>query len=301
MVRYPLVAKLVLLGALALALAGCGGHASARANWHQSRHGGAAEGPSGDETYEETPEGPETTPSPTASGKSEIRPASAPSSPASASPSSPSSPSSGAPAKGLNLGQKLTTDGSVALTFDDGPSSYTPQILALLREQHVKATFCLVGVNVKAHHDLVQQIVNDGHTLCNHTWKHDLKLGRKSPAEIRADLQATNDEIHLAVPDAQIKYFRHPGGNFTQAAVDVAKELGMASIGWDVDPADWDASKYKGQAMTDHIVKVVRQHTRAGSIVLSHDAGGDRSCTIAAYKTLLPELKSRFTLAALPV
>jgi peptidoglycan/xylan/chitin deacetylase (PgdA/CDA1 family) len=295
MVRFPLVAKLVLFGALALALAGCGGgHGSSRANWHPNRHSDAAEGPSGDETYEETPEGPESTPSPTAPGKSGIQPAShgAP---------SPSSSSSSAPAKGLNLSQKMTDDGSVALTFDDGPSDYTPQILALLREQHVKATFCLVGVNVKAHPDLVQQIVNDGHTLCNHTWKHDLKLGRKSPDQIRADLQATNDEIHRAVPDAQIKYFRHPGGNFTQAAVDVAKELGMASIGWDVDPGDWDLSKRKGQAMTDHIITNVRQHTRAGSIVLSHDSGGDRTCTITAYKTLLPELKTRFTLAALPV
>jgi peptidoglycan-N-acetylglucosamine deacetylase len=288
MAHYRLVASLALLGAVCLALAGCGGGqgSSGRANWHPSRHSEAARAPGGGEVYEETPEGPETTPSPAAS-----------SSPGTSAISTNASP---APSKGVDLTQKMTNDGSVALTFDDGPSSYTPQVLTLLREQNVKATFCLVGVNVKANHDLVRQIVNEGHTLCNHTWKHDLKLGRRSPDEIRADLQATNDEIRRAVPDAQIKYFRHPGGNFTQAAVEVAKELGMASLGWDVDPADWNVEKYKGKAMTDHIINVVRQHTRAGSIVLSHDAGGDRGCTVTAYRTLLPELKARFKLAALP-
>ena len=104
------------------------------------------------------------------------------------------------------------------------------------------------------------------------------------------------------MPDAPIKYFRHPGGNFTNDAVSVAKDLGMASIGWDVDPEDWNLQKYKkGPAMTNHILAVVRKNTKPGSIVLSHDSGGDRSCTMAAYKTLLPELKGRFTLAALPV
>src|SRR4029450_3738593 len=129
----------------------------------------------------------------------------------------------------------------------------------------------------------VQAIVRDGHTLCNHTWKHDLHLGDKTPEQIRADLQATNDEIPAPVPDAPIKYFRHPGGNFTPAAVQVAKELGMASIGWEVDP---DGGERRGGG--------------AGAIALSHDAGGDRPCTVAAYRTVLPELVQRFTLAALP-
>jgi peptidoglycan/xylan/chitin deacetylase (PgdA/CDA1 family) len=202
---------------------------------------------------------------------------------------------------GLKLSIRRTGNDSVALTFDDGPGAQTMQILALLAQYHVTATFCLIGVNVRAHHDLVQAIVRDGHTLCNHTWKHDLHLGDKTPEQIRADLQATNDEIHAAVPDAPIKYFRHPGGNFTPAAVQVAKELGMASIGWEVDPSDWDVRRYApGSTMTNHVIANLRHNVKAGSIVLSHDGGGDRTSTVTAYRTVLPELVQRFTLAALP-
>jgi peptidoglycan/xylan/chitin deacetylase (PgdA/CDA1 family) len=197
---------------------------------------------------------------------------------------------------------RKTGSSSVALTFDDGPGEGTNQILALLRQYHVKATFCLIGVNVQAHPDLVQAIVKDGHTLCNHTWKHDEHLGQKSADTIRDDLQRTNDAIHAAAPDAPIKYFRHPGGNFTPLAVDVAKELGMASLGWNVDPKDWDLHGRwaPGPALTQHVISVVEHNTHAGSIVLSHDGGGDRQSTVEAYRTLMPYLTGRFTLVSLP-
>lgn len=190
---------------------------------------------------------------------------------------------------------------AVTLTFDDGPSPYTPQILALLRASGVKATFCVVGVNVRAHPDYLRAIVADGHTLCNHTWSHDLKLGTRSSDAIRADLQRTNDAIHQVVPGVAIRYFRHPGGNFTPRAIATAAELGMESDGWDVDPWDWNTKAYPaGPTMINHVVKVVERETRPGSIILSHDGGGDRSSTIAAYRTLIPWLKERFDLRPLP-
>ncbi|GAA3449402.1 hypothetical protein GCM10018962_12350 [Dactylosporangium matsuzakiense] len=189
----------------------------------------------------------------------------------------------------------------MALTFDDGPGPDTPTILKMLRDQGIKATFCVIGQNVKQYPQYVQQIVADGHTLCNHTWNHDEALGKKSADTIRADLQKTSDEIRKAVPDAKVLYFRHPGGNFTPLAVQIAAELGMKSLGWNVDPWDWNVKKWQGQQMTNHICSVVRNNTKPGSIVLSHDGGGDRSATMAAYKTLLPELKGKFTLVAMPV
>lgn len=190
----------------------------------------------------------------------------------------------------------------VSLTFDDGPDAATPQILDLLRQYHVKATFCVIGVNVRAHHDLIRQMVTEGHTLCNHTWSHNLRLGTNSPDVIRADLQHTSDEIHLAAPGAPIKYFRHPGGNFTPTAVSVAHELGMTSISWDVDPRDWDIrTNGTGPGMTQHIINAVMRNTRPGSIVLSHDGGGNRVATLGAYQTLLPWLVGNYQLIALPV
>ena len=145
-------------------------------------------------------------------------------------------------------------------------------------------------------------MVTDGHTLCNHTWHHDLKLGTRAPDVIRSDLQRTNDEIHLAVPNAPIRYFRHPGGNFTPAAVAIASDLGMTSISWDVDPKDWDtAHNGTGGTMAQHIIGVVTKHAHAGAILLQHDGGGNRTGTVAAYQTLLPWLLERFQLIPLPV
>jgi peptidoglycan/xylan/chitin deacetylase (PgdA/CDA1 family) len=212
--------------------------------------------------------------------------------------SKPSSSSSGVPGV-------LTTTGSeaVALTFDDGPDpTYTPQMLAMLRKNQVKATFCLVGVQVQQFPQLVRDIVADGHTLCNHTWKHDLKLGTRGEDAIRADLQRTSDAITAAAPGAVIKYFRHPGGNFTPRAVSVAAAMGMASIGWEVDTMDWNIAKYPaGPQMRDHVLAALRTHVKPGSIVLAHDAGGDRTGTLAAFDVALPELAGKFALIPLPV
>lgn len=197
--------------------------------------------------------------------------------------------------------RKTTGSDSIALTFDDGPSPFTAPILALLRQQGVKATFCLVGARVAVRPELVRRIVADGHTLCNHTWSHDLKLGTNPTDEIREDLARTNAEIRRAAPGASIKYFRHPGGNFTPRAVSVARQLGMTSIAWNVDPEDWDTKTHPaGPEMADHIVKFLQGNARPGAIVLAHDGGGDRSGTVAACRRLLPLLKEQYTLAALP-
>jgi len=193
-----------------------------------------------------------------------------------------------------------TGTSAVALTFDDGPDPVqTPRLLDLLATNHVKATFCLVGQNVAAHPDLVRRIVAEGHTLCNHTWRHSLTLGKQKPAEIRADLQRTNDAIHAAVPGAEIKYMRAPGGNFTPNFVKVAADLGMSSIYWQVDPRDWDHPA--GESDAAHRAKVisaVKTQAHPGSIVLSHDYA--QPDTIAAYRTLIPWLQHRYQLIPLP-
>jgi peptidoglycan/xylan/chitin deacetylase (PgdA/CDA1 family) len=197
---------------------------------------------------------------------------------------------------------KITGTDGVALTFDDGPGDQTMPLLNLLRVNGVKATFCVIGSNVREHPDLVQAIVRDGHTLCNHTWNHDLDLGQRSADEIRSDLQRTNDEIHKVVPGIPIKYFRHPGGNWTPAAVQVAQDLGMTSIDWDTDPVDWDTASYPaGPLMISHIVETVKQGVQQGSIVLSHDGGGDRTSTVAAYEALLPYLTQERHLHLVPL
>jgi peptidoglycan/xylan/chitin deacetylase (PgdA/CDA1 family) len=202
---------------------------------------------------------------------------------------------------GPNGSVRVTGSEGVALTFDDGPDPVnTPAMLQVLRACGVKATFCLVGVNVVSHPDIVRMIVADGHTLCNHTWQHNTKLGSSSPEAIRQDLQRTNDAIHAIVPLVPVAYFRAPGGAWTDKYVAVARELGMTSIDWDVDPWDWNFKvNGTGDAMTQHIVTHVKNHVRPGSIILSHDFA--KPTTVEAYRRLMPWLTARYQLIALPV
>jgi peptidoglycan-N-acetylglucosamine deacetylase len=190
---------------------------------------------------------------------------------------------------------------SVALTFDDGPDPVqTPRMLKLLAQQHIHATFCLIGENVQRHPELVKKIVAGGNTLCNHTWSHSLTIGKQPAAKIRADLQRTNDAIRKADPQATIKYFRAPGGNFSPRLVATAEDLGMTSLYWKVDPRDWDHPK--GESDATHrarVIKTVEKHVGKGAIVLSHDY--NQPDTIAAYRTLIPWLRHRYKLVAMPV
>jgi peptidoglycan/xylan/chitin deacetylase (PgdA/CDA1 family) len=69
-----------------------------------------------------------------------------------------------------------TGTSAVALTFDDGPGGNTNEVLDLLAQHHIKATFCVIGRQVAGYPDAIRRIVAEGHTLCNHTWSHDLNL-----------------------------------------------------------------------------------------------------------------------------
>lgn len=194
----------------------------------------------------------------------------------------------------------VTGTQAVALTFDDGPyPEHTPQILDLLRDNGLKATFCVLGRNAHTYPDLIRRIHNEGHTFCNHTWRHDMELRNKDEGAIRDDLSATINAIHEAAPSAKVAYFRAPGGYFDNRLVGIARSMGMTSIYWQVDPRDWDTKSYgRGEPMVTHIITNVQQNTRPGSIVLSHD--NLKPDTVTAYRTLMPWLKARFTLIALP-
>jgi peptidoglycan-N-acetylglucosamine deacetylase len=198
--------------------------------------------------------------------------------------------------RGGPFGSRRTTGTpEVALTFDDGPDpAQTPQALAMLRRHGVKATFCLVGVNVQAFPRLVRQIAGDGHTLCNHSWGHDVRLGLRSRTGIRDDLARTNEAIRAAAPGSRVSYYRQPGGAWTASIVAVSRELGMTPLHWTVDPQDWR------KPGAGSIANTVNSGTTRGAIVLLHDAGGDRRGTISALRSILPNLGRRFRLGALP-
>ncbi|MFG1949879.1 polysaccharide deacetylase family protein [Micromonospora sp. NPDC048830] len=190
--------------------------------------------------------------------------------------------------------RRTTGTRAVALTFDDGPDpTWTPKILDQLRAAKVQATFCVIGTQARRHPQLIARIVREGHQLCNHSWHHDLNLGRRPVADIKADLVRTNRAIQAAAPGAKVPFYRQPGGRWTPEVVAVARQLGMRSLHWAVDPQDW--AKPTAPTIRQRVIEA----TRPGSIVLLHDGGGDRAATVAACAHLIGELKRRYGLIRL--
>jgi peptidoglycan/xylan/chitin deacetylase (PgdA/CDA1 family) len=183
----------------------------------------------------------------------------------------------------------ITTTGragrTVALTFDDGPSAvYTPQVLDILDRREVTAIFCVVGSAAQAHPEIIEDIVEGGHVLCDHTVSHDLDLSTRAEQAMREEIGGTLDSIHAAAPDIEVPFFRAPGGHFSAGVNTVAASYDQEPLGWSVDPRDW---KEPG---ADRIHATVVAGVTPGSIVLLHDGGGDQSDTVAALDDIITAL-----------
>ncbi len=172
----------------------------------------------------------------------------------------------------------------VALTFDDGPSPvFTPQVLALLRQYQVKATFCMIGEQARAFPDMVRAVADAGHRLCDHTMSHDERLPQRSTARIRHEILDDRDLL-THISGAPVHYYRAPGGAFSARVDGVAVDGGMQPLGWSVDTDDW---KRPG---VSSIIAAVQHELRPGGVILMHDAGGPRGQTLAALRQLIPWL-----------
>ncbi|MEU9166741.1 polysaccharide deacetylase family protein [Streptomyces sp. NPDC048420] len=176
----------------------------------------------------------------------------------------------------------------VNLTIDDGPDpEWTPQVLAVLREYGVKATFCMVGTQAQAHPDLVKQVVAAGHRLCDHSVSHDTTMDKKSEAYQSQQILDAERMIIEASGGVRPMYYRAPGGAFTPYSRKLAASHGMRPLGWNVDTKDFE------QPGTDAIVATVERELPNGPTLLFHDAGGDRSQTVEALRLILPRLKEQ--------
>ena len=178
---------------------------------------------------------------------------------------------------------------AVALTIDDGPHPvWTPQVLNLLAQYHVHATFCLIGEQVQEYPELVRQIVAGGHTLCDHTWDHDERLPDRSATVVHNEIQSTYDAIVEASGGVRPVYYRAPGGYWGDGEVaEQARQLGLVSLNWSVDPVDWS------RPGTKKIISTVLDNTEPGDVILMHDGGGDRQESLDALRVILPTLLGR--------
>ncbi|MGW8889307.1 polysaccharide deacetylase family protein [Streptomyces sp. NPDC055749] len=172
---------------------------------------------------------------------------------------------------------------SMVLSFDDGPDPrYTPGILATLREHRVRAMFFVCGEMAVDNQDLLREMAADGHVVANHSWSHPLIPGL-SRAGIRDELGRTSDIIEETLGEAPI-WYRAPYGAWNRNSFEIGAALGMEPLAWTVDTLDWTTPG------TGTIVRRVLEGAAPGVVVLSHDAGGDRSQSVAALRRYLPEL-----------
>ncbi|MPY58059.1 polysaccharide deacetylase family protein [Streptomyces spongiae] len=177
---------------------------------------------------------------------------------------------------------------SVNITIDDGPDPvWTPQMLQVLRDNGVKATFCMVGTQAQAHPDMVKAVVAAGHRLCDHTVSHDVTMDRKSEAYQSQQILDAERMITEASGGVRPMYYRAPGGAFTPYSRGLAASRGMRPLGWNVDSKDFE------RPGTDTMVATVKSEISNGPTLLFHDAGGDRSETVAALRQVLPWLKEQ--------
>jgi peptidoglycan/xylan/chitin deacetylase (PgdA/CDA1 family) len=172
---------------------------------------------------------------------------------------------------------------SMVLTFDDGPDPrYTPGILRTLREYDVRAMFFVCGEMAVDNKDLLSEMADDGHIVGNHTWTHPL-LTQLSRSAIRSEMERTSEVIDDAYGEPPV-WFRAPYGAWNRAAFQIGAELGMEPLAWTVDSLDWTTPG------TGTIVDRVESGAAPGVVVLSHDAGGDRSQSVRAVRDYLPQL-----------
>lgn len=174
----------------------------------------------------------------------------------------------------------------IALTFDDGPDSeYTLQLLDLLKENKVKATFFFVAKEADKHPDIIEKIIEDGHTLGLHSYehKHAWLKGRKYTKQ--------DFEKSVAIVKKHnwtVAFYRPPWGNCNIFTINEAEKYGLQTIFWNVMAQDW-----RKNITAEQIEQRLLQRVRNKAIICLHDGRGAKGApgrTIEALKKVVPEL-----------
>ena len=179
-----------------------------------------------------------------------------------------------------------TSEKIIALTFDDGPHPYlTEQILDILDQFNVKATFFVVGKMCESYPFALKSIALRGHEIGNHTFTHLTET--PSNADIlRSEILKTEEKI-FELTAKKTFLFRPPTGYCCAEAVKMTKELGYKTIVWDIDTRDWTSCS------AESIFREIKKNARNGSIILFHDFIGRSSPTPKALRLVLPWLISQ--------
>ncbi|AFY83700.1 polysaccharide deacetylase family protein [Oscillatoria acuminata] len=174
---------------------------------------------------------------------------------------------------------------AIALTFDDGPwPIYTEQVLDILEQNDIKATFFLIGQHLKHHSAIAEKVVEAGHALGNHTWNHHY---HNVPREVAAKEIEDTAALIYEVTGFKTEWFRPPGGVLTNGLNAYALSQNYAVAMWSSDARESSFSS------SGALVNNVLNGAKPGGIVLLHDGGGNRSATVQALPIIITKLKER--------
>ncbi|MCF6410772.1 polysaccharide deacetylase family protein [Pseudalkalibacillus salsuginis] len=191
------------------------------------------------------------------------------------------------PKKNEMISMGNSSEKRIALTFDDGPENiYTPQILEILRQKGVKATFFVVGERAKKYPEQLRQIYREGHVIGNHTWDHP-HLPELTDQQFNENIQSTSAEIEKIIgfkPDL----FRPPFGEIEDRQIAMLNKQGYRSIMWTADTKDWTG------APAEEIVSRLKQDASPGVIALQHNyhVAGQFE-TVKALPQIIDELRAQ--------
>jgi peptidoglycan-N-acetylglucosamine deacetylase len=178
----------------------------------------------------------------------------------------------------------------IALTFDDGPNDpHTLNLLEVLANYDVRATFFLIGQYVRHRPDIAREIARRGHVIGNHTFTHPLLIFEPSN-RIRREILQCRETITAAVGEHS-NLFRPPWGGRRPGVFGLVRCLGLEPIMWNVTGYDWRAPS------ANYIEQKVSGRVRGGDVVLLHDGGhasfgSDRTKTVEAVQKLIPRYQS---------
>lgn len=190
----------------------------------------------------------------------------------------------------------------VYLTFDDGPSANTDQILDILDEYGVKATFFVVGK--EGYNDQYRRIVEEGHTLGMHSYSHVYRDIYESVEAYGQDLEKLHTYLYeLTGVDSRI--VRLPGGSSNTVSKDKIQDIiaylgqqGMTYYDWNVSSGDAASGYVSAQQIADNVLNHVSEHHT--SIVLMHDASG-KNTTVEALPIILEKILESDNMVLLPI
>ncbi len=173
---------------------------------------------------------------------------------------------------------------TVYLTFDDGPSAYSDELLKMLAESQVRATFFLRGDRIAHHGDAARSIVDSGHGVGHHSYSH-LDAWRNSWSEVEMDLSRGANAVSELL-GRPVRWMRPPYGRFRVETLAWCRRNDQRMALWDVMVPDFTPSVSEEKA-----VAVVHEYVRPGSIIVMHDAEEHHPLALSKAKRIIYELK----------